>query len=193
MTPNDVADALSRHGYLPDEGISTAVFLSMTLRRPLLLEGEAGVGKTELAKTLAAATGGQLIFKGGTALAKILADFYRLSEDLDFVIPLPVDATRRRRSDRASRAKAAVTSIGEALPAAVLLDALLKCEALALAVGSTGAGRLVIQHPAHIHKVKLVSLPFLEGDATPFFHKLCGGHAGGLAGHGLILFNKAAS
>ncbi len=61
MTPNDVADALSRHGYLPDEGISTAVFLSRSLRRPLLLEGEAGVGKTELAKTLAAATGGELI------------------------------------------------------------------------------------------------------------------------------------
>jgi MoxR-like ATPase len=61
MTPNDVAGALSRHGYLPDDGISTAVFLAMTLRRPLLLEGEAGVGKTELAKTLAAATGGQLI------------------------------------------------------------------------------------------------------------------------------------
>ena len=61
MTPNTVADALSRHGYLPDEGISTAVFLAMTLHRPLLLEGEAGVGKTELAKTLAAATGGQLI------------------------------------------------------------------------------------------------------------------------------------
>ena len=61
MTPNDVADALSRHGYLPDEGMSTAVFLAMTLQRPLLLEGEAGVGKTEVAKTLAAATGGQLI------------------------------------------------------------------------------------------------------------------------------------
>ena len=61
MTPNTVAGALSRHGYLPDEGISTAVFLAMTLNRPLLLEGEAGVGKTELAKTLAAATGGQLI------------------------------------------------------------------------------------------------------------------------------------
>ncbi len=61
MTPDTVAGALSRHGYLPDEGISTAVFLAMTLQRPLLLEGEAGVGKTELAKTLAAATGGQLI------------------------------------------------------------------------------------------------------------------------------------
>ncbi len=61
MTPNTVAGALSRHGYLPDEGISTAVFLAMSLHRPLLLEGEAGVGKTELAKTLATATGGQLI------------------------------------------------------------------------------------------------------------------------------------
>ncbi len=61
MTPDTVAGALSRHGYLPDEGISTAVFLAMTLHRPLLLEGEAGVGKTELAKTLATATGGRLI------------------------------------------------------------------------------------------------------------------------------------
>ena len=61
MTPADVNTALSAQGYLPDEGISTAVFLAMTLRRPLLLEGEAGVGKTELAKSLAAATGGELI------------------------------------------------------------------------------------------------------------------------------------
>jgi MoxR-like ATPase len=61
MTPADVSSALTGQGYLPDEGISTAVFLAMTLRRPLLLEGEAGVGKTELAKALAAATGGELI------------------------------------------------------------------------------------------------------------------------------------
>jgi MoxR-like ATPase len=61
MTPADVSSALTGQGYLPDEGISTAVFLAMTLRRPLLLEGEAGVGKTELAKALAGATGGELI------------------------------------------------------------------------------------------------------------------------------------
>jgi MoxR-like ATPase len=61
VTPTDVSKALSAQGYLPDDGISTAVFLAMTLRRPLLLEGEAGVGKTELAKSLAAATGGELI------------------------------------------------------------------------------------------------------------------------------------
>jgi MoxR-like ATPase len=56
-----VSAALSRHGYLPDEGLATAVFLAMSLQRPLLLEGEAGVGKTEVAKVLASWTGGELI------------------------------------------------------------------------------------------------------------------------------------
>jgi MoxR-like ATPase len=61
MTPADVADQLAAESYLPDDGIATAVFLAMSLERPLLLEGEAGVGKTELAKTLARMTGGRLI------------------------------------------------------------------------------------------------------------------------------------
>jgi MoxR-like ATPase len=60
-TPQDVSRALTEHGYLPDEGLATAVFLAVALKRPLLLEGEAGVGKTELAKVLAAWTGGELI------------------------------------------------------------------------------------------------------------------------------------
>ncbi|MEI7547599.1 MAG: MoxR family ATPase [Actinomycetota bacterium] len=49
------------HGYIPDEGLATSIFLAMTLRRPLLLEGEAGVGKTEVAKVLSRWTGGELI------------------------------------------------------------------------------------------------------------------------------------
>jgi MoxR-like ATPase len=61
VTPSDVSTALSEQGYLPDDGISTSVFLAMTLQRPLFREGEAGVGKTELAKALSAATGGELI------------------------------------------------------------------------------------------------------------------------------------
>lgn len=60
-TPADVAHALSLHGYLADEGLATSVFLAMALRRPLLLEGEAGVGKTEVAKVLSRWTGGELI------------------------------------------------------------------------------------------------------------------------------------
>jgi len=47
-----VAAALQTHGYLADDGLATAVFLALTLRRPLLLEGDAGVGKTEVAKVL---------------------------------------------------------------------------------------------------------------------------------------------
>lgn len=57
----DVARALSEHGYLADDGLATAVFLSLSLGRPLFLEGEAGVGKTELAKTIARWHGTELI------------------------------------------------------------------------------------------------------------------------------------
>jgi MoxR-like ATPase len=57
----EVAAALAAEGYLADEGLATSVFLSLTLRRPLLLEGEPGVGKTEVAKVLSRWTGGELI------------------------------------------------------------------------------------------------------------------------------------
>jgi len=49
------------HGYIADRDLATAVFLSLALGRPLLLEGEAGVGKTEVARTLALALGAELI------------------------------------------------------------------------------------------------------------------------------------
>src|SRR6202023_1951079 len=57
----EVVGGLGAHEYLADEGLGTAVFLAMTLRRPLLLEGEAGVGKTEVAKALSRWTGGELL------------------------------------------------------------------------------------------------------------------------------------
>src|SRR6476659_4810623 len=60
-SPAEVSQALSLHGYLPDDGLATAVFLTLALHRPLLLEGEAGVGKTEVAKVLSRWTGGELI------------------------------------------------------------------------------------------------------------------------------------
>jgi MoxR-like ATPase len=58
---DDVTAALAAEGYLVDEGLATSVFLALRMQRPLLLEGDAGVGKTELAKALAQATGGELI------------------------------------------------------------------------------------------------------------------------------------
>ena len=53
--------ALAEASYLADRGLATAVFLALAMRRPLLLEGEAGVGKTEVGKTLARLHGAELI------------------------------------------------------------------------------------------------------------------------------------
>lgn len=61
LTVQSVAEALAGQGYLADEGLATSIFLSIALHRPLLLEGEAGVGKTEVAKVLSSWSGGQLL------------------------------------------------------------------------------------------------------------------------------------
>jgi MoxR-like ATPase len=53
--------ALLRASYLPDRGLATALFLALRVRKPLLLEGEAGVGKTEAAKAISSTLGARLI------------------------------------------------------------------------------------------------------------------------------------
>jgi MoxR-like ATPase len=58
---DELEDALLGQAYLPQRGLSTALYLSLVIGKPLLLEGEAGVGKTELAKSLARASGARLI------------------------------------------------------------------------------------------------------------------------------------
>ncbi|MGB0085886.1 MAG: MoxR family ATPase [Rhodomicrobiaceae bacterium] len=60
-TPPDIQAALERVGYIADSGLATALAMMRLLGRPLLVEGEAGVGKTELAKALADASGRRLI------------------------------------------------------------------------------------------------------------------------------------
>jgi MoxR-like ATPase len=58
---DDLAKRLGETGYLCDDALATIGFLAIQMQRPLLLEGEPGVGKTELAKALAASTGRRLI------------------------------------------------------------------------------------------------------------------------------------
>jgi MoxR-like ATPase len=56
-----LTDLLLQGGYVADRGLSTALFVSLSLGRPILLEGEVGVGKTEVAKVLATVFGRKLI------------------------------------------------------------------------------------------------------------------------------------
>jgi MoxR-like ATPase len=57
----ELESSLRAHSYLPDRGLAVAIYLAVSLDRPLLLEGEAGVGKTEVSKVLAEMTGRRLI------------------------------------------------------------------------------------------------------------------------------------
>src|SRR3954453_9844313 len=61
MSVAEVREALARERYLADEALATAVFLAGAIEAPLLLEGEAGVGKTEVARAAASARGARLV------------------------------------------------------------------------------------------------------------------------------------
>lgn len=61
-------------------------------------------------------TNDSLIFKGGTCLAKVLVGFYRLSEDLDFVIPMALDSTRTERRGQAASVRTAIDLLQRKLP-----------------------------------------------------------------------------
>jgi predicted nucleotidyltransferase component of viral defense system len=64
----------------------------------------------------------ELVFKGGTCISKVHADFYRLSEDLDFAIPTPVNSSRGQRRLRAQDMKGAINQIAQRLPGFLLVD-----------------------------------------------------------------------
>jgi MoxR-like ATPase len=72
---DDLRSALDREGYLADDALATALYLAVRLRQPVLLEGEAGVGKTHAARALAAAAGAPLMriqcYEGLTAAETI--------------------------------------------------------------------------------------------------------------------------
>ena len=96
----------------PTMGLATAVFLAVTLRRPLLLEGEAGVGKTELAKVLAAWTGGELVrlqcYEGIDAAQAV----YEWDYSRQLLHLRAQEARRRRRPSRTSCTPSGSSSAG---------------------------------------------------------------------------------
>ncbi len=61
LAREDIAGRLAEVGYIADRDLATALWMMDFLKRPLLLEGQAGVGKTEVAKALAALHGAELI------------------------------------------------------------------------------------------------------------------------------------
>ena len=61
MTVEELTARLAEHSYLADRGLATVLNVALTLRKPVLLEGEAGVGKTQVAKDLASVLGSRLI------------------------------------------------------------------------------------------------------------------------------------
>ena len=110
--------ALAGERYLVDEGLATVVFLAVRMRRPLLVEGEPGVGKTELAKALAAATG------RAAAAPAVLRGHRRAPRPLRLGLSAPAAAPPGRGPRRAvlravPAAPAAARSVGQ--PGAVLL------------------------------------------------------------------------
>src|ERR1700756_411602 len=61
ITHEQISDGLARARYVTNERVETAIFLALVLEKPLLIEGPAGAGKTEIAKVLAEMLGTELI------------------------------------------------------------------------------------------------------------------------------------
>jgi hypothetical protein len=79
-----------------------------------------------------------LVFKGGTCLAKVHAGFYRLSEDLDFSIPTPVDASRAERSRGVKASRDAVAKIAAELPGFRVITPIMGANASSQYTGAVG-------------------------------------------------------
>jgi predicted nucleotidyltransferase component of viral defense system len=79
---------------------------------------------TLLLDYLSRASGAELVFKGGTCLTKVHSELYRLSEDLDYTIPVAPDTSRSERSKRVEPVKKALSRLNETLPMFRVINAL---------------------------------------------------------------------
>jgi predicted nucleotidyltransferase component of viral defense system len=79
---------------------------------------------TLLLAYLSEAAGDELVFKGGTCLTKVHSELYRLSEDLDYTIPVAIDASRAERRRRVELVRAALDKLTRTLPSLRVVDSL---------------------------------------------------------------------
>src|SRR5206468_2728595 len=79
---------------------------------------------TVLLAYLSEAAGDELVFKGGTCLTKVHSELYRLSEDLDYTIPVAAESRRTERSRRADQVKTALSRLNKAVPVFRLIEAM---------------------------------------------------------------------
>jgi predicted nucleotidyltransferase component of viral defense system len=100
---------------------------------------------TILLEHLATTAAEKLVFRGGTCLAKVHAEFYRLSEDLDFLISTPPDASRAERSHQAVVVKKAATALPDAIPYFRLVEPVTGANSSRQYIGVVGYKSLLTQ------------------------------------------------
>jgi predicted nucleotidyltransferase component of viral defense system len=105
---------------------------------------------TVLLEYFGAKVGEELVFKGGTCLAKVHADFYRLSEDLDFVISIPIEASRAERRKRVEGFKTAFSTLADHVNGVRVVDALVGANNSTQYMGSLAYDSVLSNDPGTI-------------------------------------------
>ena len=111
------------------------------------------------------ATTGVLVFKGGTCMAKVHGEFYRLSEDLDFAIPMPCDAARTERRRQTERLKKTVADVATKLEGFAVVEPLTGANVSTQYVSVVGYDSLLSGQSEHIK----IEIGLREPLLTPVF------------------------
>ena len=123
---------------------------------------------TLLLDYLSTAVGGELVFKGGTCLTKVHSELYRLSEDLDYAIPVAVDAPRSERSRRVEPVKTALSRLNKTVPAFRVIDTLRGANRSTQYLAAVGYSSVLNQQEETIK----IEVSLREPLLTPVFHGL---------------------